>query len=314
MGHHDAVMGLTWVHDRIYADTQDPEVWHETMSWADNPFLDERELKVMEQALTPQQRRSRQYGEFASGNGLVYPEFDEQVNVVEPFEIPPQWQSMISIDPGFVNPLSASLVRGGRRRERVCDGGAFCRRKGLRMALRGIKEISRRQGWKTDNAGRYAALIDNAALQRTLSGTKSVAQLFSEQGIAANPKVDKSVWSGIQRVRQYLGPPDGRPKLYVFSTCREMIKEFRVYRFGQGEEPIRTTMPWTSCGISWPRVPGGGAAGAGRNRCAKGYGAPYAQAGGGGSACLFTEASVGKTAAADAVEICTGVPKAEERD
>ena len=64
------LLGLTWVHDRIYADTQDPEVWHETMSWADNPFLDERELKVMEQALTPQQRRSRQYGEFASGNGL----------------------------------------------------------------------------------------------------------------------------------------------------------------------------------------------------------------------------------------------------
>ena len=233
------LLGLTWVHDRIYADTQDPEVWHETMSWADNPFLDERELKVMEQALTPQQRRSRQYGEFASGNGLVYPEFDEQVNVVEPFDIPPQWQSMISIDPGFVNPLSAHWYAVDGDGNVYVTAEHFAAGKDCAWHCERIKEISRRQGWKTDSAGRYAALIDSAALQRTLSGTKSVAQLFSEQGIAANPKVDKSVWSGIQRVRQYLGPPDGRPKLYVFSTCREMIREFRVYRFGQGEEPIK---------------------------------------------------------------------------
>ncbi len=233
------LLGLTWVHDRIYADTQDPEVWHETMSWADNPFLDERELKVMEQALTPQQRRSRQYGEFASGNGLVYPEFDEQVNVVEPFDIPPQWQSMISIDPGFVNPLSAHWYAVDGDGNVYVTAEHFAAGKDCAWHCERIKEISRRQGWKTDSAGRYAALIDSAALQRTLSGTKSVAQLFSEQGIAANPKVDKSVWSGIQRVRQYLGPPDGRPKRYVFSTCREMIREFRVYRFGQGEEPIK---------------------------------------------------------------------------
>lgn len=87
--------------------------------------------------------------------------------------------------------------------------------------------------------GRYAALIDSAALQRTLAGTRSVAQLFLDEGIAVNPRVDKSVWAGVQKVKQYLGDAPGRPKLYIFNTCTEMIREFLLYRYGQGDEPIK---------------------------------------------------------------------------
>ncbi|MBR3750588.1 MAG: terminase family protein [Clostridia bacterium] len=233
------LMGLTWVHEQIYLNTDDPEVWHQTMSWQDNPYLDKGELELMERVLSKEQRRSRQYGEFASKNGLVYPEFDERVHVIEPFDIPEHWQSCISIDPGFVNPLSAHwyAVDGDGNIYVVAEH--FQSGKDCVWHSERIKQISRQLSWKRDSAGRYAALIDSAALQRTLSGTRSVAQLFSEQGIAVNPKVDKNVPSGIQLVKQYLTNDPDRPRLYIFNCCSELIREFKTYRYGSGEEPIK---------------------------------------------------------------------------
>ena len=50
---------------------------------------------------------SRRYGRFKSNFGLVYPEFDENFHVIEPFSVPFDWQDTVSIDPGLNNPLSA---------------------------------------------------------------------------------------------------------------------------------------------------------------------------------------------------------------
>ncbi len=233
------LMGLTWVYDQIYLNGDDPEIWHQTMSWKDNPFLDKQGIELMEKVLSRDELRSRQHGEFASKSGLVYPEFDDRVHVIEPFEIPQHWQSTISIDPGFVNPLSAHWYAVDGDGNVFVIAEHFASGKDCLWHSQRIKEISRQLNWKTDSAGRYAALIDSAALQRTLSGEKSVVQLFLQEGIAVNPKVDKNVPGGIQRVKQYLSDDPDRPKLYIFNTCTELIREFKLYRYGQGEEPVK---------------------------------------------------------------------------
>lgn len=234
------LLGLTWVHDRIFMNSgSDSEVWHVCMCWQDNPFLDAKELELLESVMTPEQRRTRQYGEFASASGLVYPEFDERINVIDSFAIPPEWQCMISIDPGLVNPLSAHWYAVDEDANIYVVAEHFAADHDCVWHSDRIKEISARLNWKKDSAGRYAALIDSAALQRTLSGTKSVAQLFLDEGIAVNPKVDKSVWAGIQKVKQYLGDVPGRSKLYIFSECTELIREFKLYRYGEGDNPIK---------------------------------------------------------------------------
>ena len=39
--------GLTWVYNQIYLnENQDDEVWCEFMEWADNPYLNPKEVKV----------------------------------------------------------------------------------------------------------------------------------------------------------------------------------------------------------------------------------------------------------------------------
>ena len=81
--------------------------------------------------------------------------------------------------------------------------------------------------------------MDSAALQKTLSAQSSVAQLFYEFGIAVNTKVNKNTWAGIQRVKQYLTKRTDMPRLFIFRTCPEMIREIKGYRYGDGDSPIK---------------------------------------------------------------------------
>ena len=234
------LMGLTWVHEDIYMNRRsDPEVWYEQMAWRDNPFLDASELSLLESVLSDEERQSRQYGHFASSCGLVYPEFSMENNVIDPFDVPAQWYSAISIDPGLVNPLSAHwyAVDGdgnifviAEHYAAGMDAAEHCRR---------IREISERLGWPKDSSGCYEALMDSASLQQTLASPRSVAQIFSELGIRVNARVDKNVWAGVQKVKQYLKGGEGRTKLYIFSSCPEMIREIKGYRYGDGDKPVK---------------------------------------------------------------------------
>jgi len=100
--------GLSWVYNTIFLnENNDPEVWHENISWNDNPFLNPKEIESFKNTLSSDELESRCYGNFVGNGGMVYNEFDENVNVIDPFNIPNEWQDNISIDPGLNNPLSA---------------------------------------------------------------------------------------------------------------------------------------------------------------------------------------------------------------
>ncbi len=79
------VLGRTFLYDRIYLnDRRDDEVWCEFMEWADNPFLDPAETQRLSRSMSEEELSCRRYGRFASLKGAVYPEFDENVHVIEP--------------------------------------------------------------------------------------------------------------------------------------------------------------------------------------------------------------------------------------
>ena len=232
--------GMTFVYDRIYMNSaRDPEIWHETMEWADNPYLDKAEIERASACMDSLTLESRRYGKFAAKSGLVYPEFDESVHVIEPFEVPALWQDRLSIDPGLNNPTSCHwyAVDG--------DGVVFVvaehyeAGKSVDFHAAKIKEISDALCWKRDGFDRVEALIDSAANQQTLASSASVTRLFFELGIAVNPKVDKNLFAGIARVKQYLKGENGSPKLYIFKTCVNLIRELKTYRWGDGDAPVK---------------------------------------------------------------------------
>nr|WP_122012377.1 terminase family protein [Maliibacterium massiliense] len=243
------LLGLTWVHELVYLNVHDdPEMWHIRMQWDDNPFLPEAEKQRMARALSKRELESRALGHFMAGSGLVYPEFDEDIHVIEPFDVPDAWKDRISIDPGLVNPLACHFY--------ACDGDgnvyvvAEHYQSGwtVERHARAIDAIARQLHWPRDSQRRLRALFDPAVHQRTLAGERSAAELFADHGISAVMPQRRDRWSGIQRVREYLALrpatdhlrwPRGRPRLFVCSNCPQMIQEFKKYRFAEGQEGPR---------------------------------------------------------------------------
>lgn len=231
--------GLTWVYDEIYLNKHNSsEVWCEFMEWADNPYLSQKEVEAFTDSLSSEMLESRRYGRFTSSGGLVYPEFSER-NVIEPFDVPVDWQDGISIDPGLNNPLSCHWYA------RDFDGNVYViaehyeAKRDVVYHANKIKEISDKLNWKKDRFGKLSALMDSAANQRTLNGERSVAELFCEQGITVNTRVNKSLYTGINKVKSMLKPLNGPPRLYIFSCCVNMIREIKGYFWGNGDAPVK---------------------------------------------------------------------------
>lgn len=228
--------GLTFIYDEIFLNKYNsPEVWYEFMEWADNPFLDEEEVKKLTESLPSDVLEARRFGKFRAESGLVYTEFDEGVHVIEPFSVPKEWFNNLSIDPGLNNPLSCHwyavdyddniyVIAEHYQAERDVEYHADC-----------IKKICQNLGWHTDAKGRICALIDSAANQRTLASQKSVSELFYEHGILVNSNVNKDLFSGIARVKERFK----NNRIYIFKNCVNLIRELKGYWWGKEDAPIK---------------------------------------------------------------------------
>ena len=232
--------GLTWVYSQIYLNpTNSADIWCEFMQWEDNPYLDKAEIEKLESTLSKEELESRKYGKFASSSGLVYTEFDENINVIEPFNIPSDWQDNISIDPGLKNPLACHFYAVDYDGNIYVVAEHFEAGKTVEYHAQRIKQLAKDLGWHFDNNGKLNALIDSAAGQKTLASTKSVSELFYDNGINVNPKVNKDLFSGISKVKSYLKNANGESKLFIFKTCPNMIREIKSYFWGDNDVPTK---------------------------------------------------------------------------
>ena len=228
--------GLTWVYDEIELNSLDSdEVWCEYMEWADNPYLNKKEVEFMSSVMSEDEQKSRRYGKFFSGEGLVYPEFDANVHVIEPFRVPREWYANISIDPGLNNPTSCHFYAVDFDGTIYVIAEHYARGESIDFHIEKIFDIATRLDWQRDAKGRLYALIDSAANQRTLASEKSVAELFSEKGILVNTSVNKDLYSGIQRIKSLLCQRP--PKIYIFKTCVNLIREIKSYWWGKNDRP-----------------------------------------------------------------------------
>ncbi len=229
--------GMTFVYDRIYLNSgNSDEIWHIFMEWGDNPYLDKGEVEKLTAAMSKDMLDRRRYGRFTEGEGPVYPEFDQNVNVIKPFDVPKQWQDRLSIDPGLNNPLACLWFAVDGDGNIFVVAEHFEAGRDVNYHAERIKEICGKLDWHTDSFGRIEALIDSAANQKTLSALKSVTELFCEKGINVIPKVNKDLYSGINRVKEYLSGAFGK-RLYIFNNCVNLIRELKSYRWGSGDTP-----------------------------------------------------------------------------
>lgn len=232
--------GLTWVYDEIYLnESGNSEVWCCQMNWNDNPYLDKKEIDNLMSTLSEEELQARCYGKFLTHGGLVYSEFDPNIHVIDPFEIPFEWQDKISIDPGLNNPLSAHWYAVDFDNNIYVVAEHYEAKRDIVYHANKIKSICENLNWHYGLNGKIEALIDSAANQKTLASEKSVTELFYENGICVNPKVNKDLFTGINRVKSYLKNANGESKIFIFKTCENLIREIKGYSWGSGDVPTK---------------------------------------------------------------------------
>lgn len=201
----------------------------------ENPHISReylRELRKKPKAL----RDALLYGRWDAFEGQVFTEFTDDpghyadglhTHVVAPFEIPADWPRYRSFDFGYSKPFSVgwwAVSPGGicyRYREWYgCDGAPNT---GLRLQPGRIAQgIADAEAAERREGVRFTGIADPSIFD--VSRGESVADLMTREGVFFQPG-DNARLSGKMQLHERLRfGPDGRPGLYVFSTCRAFIR------------------------------------------------------------------------------------------
>lgn len=206
----------------------------------DNPYIGEDYLFQLE-AKPEALRNALLHGNWNAFEGQVFTEWQNDpahyvdrlhTHVIAPFDIPAWWPRYMSFDHGYARPFSVGWWAIGP------DGVAYRYREwygcepgrpntGLRLTPRQIAEgiLEREEEERRENL-RIDRIADPAIFDR--SRGDSVAQLM--EPIGGRPGVyfrpgEHNRLSGKMELHERLRfDASGRPKLYVFSTCRDFIR------------------------------------------------------------------------------------------
>ena len=235
--------GRTWLYQKIYlnANQGDCSINVHQLSWEDNPFLNQQEIKRMEQNLSSDALESRKYGRFMEGEGMVFTEFTDE-NIIDPFDIDTSpdsaFQIKFAIDPGLTAPTGAVWVATDGQTYYVLDDYSVSGKQPEEHAAilkRRCAEIGMRpDGWQ----GKFTAYIDSAAKQKHSGMNESVATLYNNSGFDVDAGVNKAVIDGVFRIKSLLKSADGVRRLFIFRNCRSLIREMRGYTWGN-EKPAK---------------------------------------------------------------------------
>jgi PBSX family phage terminase large subunit len=209
----------------------------------ENVFLPDGYVESMLSTYSEERIQREVMASFDAFEGAVYPEFRRDQHVVDDFVIPPQWTRVIGIDHGYRNP--AAWIWGA-----VDPDGAIYIYREFYESEWLIEEIIRGKPEKNEKGvmalmkvdGKYEkierAVIDPStkAARNEREGRKiSDFDIYQENLPADFPlfTANNDVSPGIDRVKTFLKPNQrtGRPRLYIFRSCSNLIDEICKYRY-----------------------------------------------------------------------------------
>jgi phage terminase large subunit-like protein len=214
--------GKTWVYDKIVSKN-DPDKFLLVMSWEDNPYLPQDEIKRMESEFDESTLESRKYGKFYERTGSVFNEFCDEC-ICAPFEIPQSWFTCVSIDPGYINPTAVLWIAVDPDKNIYVFSEYYAKEQSIEQIANHI------------SGSNYSyAIIDSAAAAKTLGNPLSVAEQFKRFRVSVDTKVEKGIIGGIMKMKSLFE----NKKLFIFKTCENLLKEINFYIWGKSELPVK---------------------------------------------------------------------------
>ena len=224
--------GATWVKKR-YVNPSEP---NESFTGADgltrrfiparledNPYLSkDGRYEQMLKALPDVQRRQLLEGNWDITEGAAFTEFDIGVHVVPPFEIPIGWERVKGIDYGYAS--ESACIWG-------CvdptDGTLIIYRELYRKGLTGVDLAQLITNMELQDPFSVQGVLDTAAWNRTGTTGPTVGETLQRGGHKLR-RADKNRIQGKIQIHEYLRvQPSGRPKIQIFSSCPNLIRELQ---------------------------------------------------------------------------------------
>lgn len=206
----------------------------------DNRFLGEQYIAQLKASGSPELVRAWLEGDWSVIAGAFFPEWDSGQHVIAPRALPPHWARFRSFDWGSARPFSvgwwavsdgelAEIPRGALVRYREWYGMPPGKpNTGLRLTAEEVAAgIVEREKGDLPKPAIMGGVADPAIFAS--DGGPSIAERMARAGChfrpADNARVARAgAMGGWDQVRARLKGEDGRPLLYVFSTCVDVIR------------------------------------------------------------------------------------------
>jgi hypothetical protein len=225
-------VGATWVKKR-YIDPSPP---HESFEGSDgltrkfiparlqdNPFLArDGNYEKMLKALPPTQRQQLLEGNWDVAEGAAFTEFMPHLHVITPFEIPVHWERIKGIDYGYAS--ESACIWGTVD---PSDGTLIIYRELYRKGLLGTELADLITNMELQDPFSVQGVLDTACWSRTGTTGPTIGETLVRAGHKLR-RADKNRIQGKIQIHEYLKVmQSGRPKIQIFNTCPNLIRELQ---------------------------------------------------------------------------------------
>jgi len=190
---------------------------------SDNPYLAEDGVyEQMLNSLPPVQRRQLLEGNWDINEGAAFVEFETDAHVIAPFLIPLHWERLKSIDYGYAS--ESCCLWGAIDME---DNTLIIYRELYKKGLTGEELGSIITEMEVEDPFSVNGVLDTAAWARTGTTGPTVGEALVRAGHKLR-RADKNRIQGKIQIHEYLKVRDnGRPRIQIFNTCPNLIRELQ---------------------------------------------------------------------------------------
>jgi hypothetical protein len=189
----------------------------------DNPYLaKDGRYEQMLKALPPTQRKQLLEGDWDVAEGAAFTEFDRHLHVVTPFDIPISWERVKGIDYGYAS--ESACVWGAVD---PSDGTLVIYRELYQKNLLGTELAQLITNMELDDPFSVSGVLDTACWNKTGTTGPTVGETLIRAGHKLR-RADKNRIQGKIQIHEYLKTSQsGRPRLQIFNTCPNLIRELQ---------------------------------------------------------------------------------------
>lgn len=186
----------------------------------DNPSVTPDYIARLD-ALTGYRYKRLRLGLWVAAEGMYFDEWDPEVHVVKPFDIPKDWVRWMGVDYGFADPWCALWAARNPENRRIYVYREIYR-SGVHAAeqARVIAAINERDGVPVRVFGDPSMWNQHKEMNRP-----SFAEDYEQNGVPLERATNARHvgWQAVKRAMQHK-PPSPQARLQVFNTCTNLIR------------------------------------------------------------------------------------------